>query len=447
MDFNDLLCRLQIISERAQQHNKVYVVDFLNSVFEMKNAVSKELLEYLYKSEYLDKVTESCMNSSLLLLREGAVIEWFMLIESAFGLLNPEEYANTIFAAYKWKLPCDLVSDAMEETATYDQFAEKIVEMHSEMEEKCADQSGNDPNTEICPEEQTGTHEQTKRDPLYEKQYCLISQLQDQNNVLITENRFIKEKYELTREELFDTKKDLWECKDKLIEARKEHKRADMSARLAGEQLKQAKNNLQMLSDIYDQLTKQKQDIEAKVDSLNKEIMERDDHIGKMESDIRDKDANIIELKKRIESQKEQIRQLTDQLSYAATMPLEKPESKKLDLPATDSLDNSKTEMEPDEESELIPIMSHYEEVREKGSLFAKVFAGYYAKKFNKKPLPEQENLLFIKMMQLGFDKPQVQLVKGVLRRNGLFSRLELYNFISQKPSYEELENYCNSIA
>ena len=446
MDIEDLLCRLQMIAERAQQHNKDYVAEFLKNVFEMKNSVSKELLEYFYKSEFLDKVTESCMNNSILLLKDGAGVEWFMLIESAFGLHDPEEYANTILASYKWEIPYDRVFDAMEETATYDQFAEKIVEINSEMKKETIDKSGDEQNEDHCPEDKTGNEENVNDKHLYEEQYCLISQLQDQNNVLIAENRYIKEKYEAAREELFDTQKDLWECKDKLSQIREEHRKGNMSVRLAGEQLKQVKDNLQLLSKINDQLTKQNHDTEAKLDRLSEEIMARDEHIGRLETDTREKDVNLIEQNKVIESQKQKIKQIEEQLSYSSSQPLVEREAKTLEA-GEEAFDESQIEMNPEEESELIPIMSHYEEVREKGSLFAKVFAGYYAKKFNKKPLPEQENLLFIKMMQLGFDKRQVQLVKGVLRRNGLFSRLDLYNFISQKPTYEELENYCSSIA
>lgn len=447
MNIEDLLCRLKIISERAQQHNKEYVVEFLKTVFEMKNSVSKELLEYFYKSEYLDKVTELCMKNSILLLQNGAGVEWFMLIETAFGLHDPEEYVETILASYKWRIPYDRVSDAMEETATYEQFAEKIVEIRNEMEKDETVQNGNEQNEASCQEDKTDNNENTNENHLYEEQYCLISQLQDQNNVLISENRYIKEKYETTREELFGTKKELWECKDKLSRIKEEQRKGDMSVRLAEEQVKQVKNNLQMLSNINNQLTEHNHDIENKMDGLNKEILARDDHIGKLETDIREKDASIIELNKYIESQKQKIKEVENQLTYASSLPLETEGRTQSPVVKEDIFNETSINVDPDEESELIPIMSHYEEVREKGNIFAKVFAGYYAKKFSKKPLPEQENLLFIKMMQLGMDKQQVQLVKGALRRNGLFSRLDLYNFISQKPSYEELENYCNSIA
>ena len=59
----------------------------------------------------------------------------------------------------------------------------------------------------------------------------------------------------------------------------------------------------------------------------------------------------------------------------------------------------------------------------------------------------EQENMIFIKMMELKFAQEKVLIIKRMLKNNNQFSRLDLYKLIAKNPSEEELEKFCSAVS
>ena len=63
-------------------------------------------------------------------------------------------------------------------------------------------------------------------------------------------------------------------------------------------------------------------------------------------------------------------------------------------------------------------------------------------KYFNKRPRQEQENRIFIKMMDMAFSKDKMQLIK--INLNETVSCVELYRLISRDPSEDDSREFFN---
>lgn len=350
MEYTELLNKLKIISERASTQGNGYVSEFLNTIFDYSDQPPKDLLEYLYKSEFLESVSEMYISQCRQLITDKNVVQWLMIVESAFGLFEPEKYCDTIFDAYKNNLSPEEVGDVLEIGISSTDFTNNIAKLIRE-------RKGN------------------RCEPI-----IVSSKPESLNN--------------------------------KLLERR----------------IRQLIEQNRVLKEINDAIFMEKQNLEEQFKSKSNAILKRDEYIGELE-------AQIYKLEQEFRSFENSSNVVSDSAPVDVLS----------EYPALDT-ENAVVVDKGEGDEMIIPIPDNYESFVKRNRLFFKVFANHFAKKFNKKPLQEQENLLFIKMMELRFDKAMVREVKEALRRNGGFPRLDIYKFISKNPSGEELTSFCNSI-
>lgn len=398
MEVVDLLNKLKVISEHASAQGKLYVSEFLSTVFECSEEISDELLEYLFKSEFLYKVSEKCISKCLQLIGQVDAVKWLMNVESAFALFDPEKYCDIIFKAYENHLSPEVVADILENSASVEAFTVNIADLFHK-------------DTEAAEE---NTNRESARNECCEckKHSALLEKLEAFLNV---------------------------------------SNRESLNIKMLEEKNRQLNMQNSMLKSVNDSVSREKEDLEEQFKKISEEITARDDYIGDLETRLRALEHDAISLNRQIQEKDVEINSLREELisAEAERQSIQMREDRDAAISAftiEDPVFSDMEEQTDDDAERLIPISGNYEDFKAKSSFFAKIFAAYYAKKFAKKPLQEQENLLFIKMMELKFDKSMVRQVKDVLSRNVEFSRLDMYNFISSGPTGAELTEYCNSI-
>lgn len=94
---------------------------------------------------------------------------------------------------------------------------------------------------------------------------------------------------------------------------------------------------------------------------------------------------------------------------------------------------------------DLIPIENKRKEVVKHSNFFSQLIDRYFERKFDKKSQAEQDNLIFIKLMENEFSKDMVQLVKKALKDNNSVSRSELYRLILSRADDDDIIRFCGA--
>lgn len=94
---------------------------------------------------------------------------------------------------------------------------------------------------------------------------------------------------------------------------------------------------------------------------------------------------------------------------------------------------------------DLIPIENRKKEVVRHSNFFSQIVSRYFENKFCKKSQAEQDNLIFIKLMENEFSKDMVYLVKKALNENNSMSRLELYKLIINRADDGDIIRFCSA--
>jgi hypothetical protein len=94
-------------------------------------------------------------------------------------------------------------------------------------------------------------------------------------------------------------------------------------------------------------------------------------------------------------------------------------------------------------EDDLIPISDNRAEIVKHSNLLATLIGKHREKKFQKKTLAEQENLIFMEMLDHKLPKETVQMVRNAMKKNEKFSRLELYKLVAGGAKNAELSTFC----
>lgn len=381
---------------QADEEGGTAINSFLTH-FLKKRHFDLKLAEYLYHSDFFEILPTMCIEKAKIFLDADADIEWYMLTERIYTECeSPEAYFNTIEKAFSGEIPVEDVRELLDDSSSVKDFENSFRKLL---------------------EKQDGVKDITLREKEKE-QAARIEQLQ---------------------EELLGYKRTVGKLE-------KEQAEYMLSLKIVNGKVRQYKEQVLAVKSVNQTISEKNRMLQKVFTAAEEKIAMYEAQIAKLER-ISEDEKNCIE------NQKKQIEQLRS-------------ENQKLKDDNADKIRNLQAvSTEPDisdvaqhgelidegilsaDDAEVIQIQDHLDEIRDHSTIFSKVFSRYYERQFQKKPVPEQENLLFIKMMKLHFDKEKVLLVKKIMRENLSFSRLDLYKFITTNPDIEELEAYCNTCA
>lgn len=460
--------RLQLLAGQTDKQTPKYKV--LDALLSSKS-FNDEIGDYFYKSDILDTVTEANLIFFMQLVVENADVKWFWMIEEsyhgnglAFGRycdLFKKYYDEGIQAdkAYEKYQNCSSVSEmdagfAILRNEKADEGRAGLAKMPSEPEQE----ERTEP--ESTPPELKSNLQQLPLDVLeefgkmikdFDSYRKFIDNLQEQNRAMtqcISEMRLdMKNLYA----EVIQYKKESLEIemKTKL----EEHTLKDTELRLVIEEKKnkQLLESVERWHSINSRLRDENADKTKKYNGMRVKYLELETKNKKLL-------VQIEELKKQQEKGRMDVKSPTTpqevkiEAPEVSVMPKpdKQPDIKKLDE------DSGRTEINDEGTSydkqttdysgdSMIPIVNGIACIKEKSSIFARLFSKYHEKKFMKKSLSEQEGSIFVKMMELKFDKDKVSLVKRMIHGDAKISAVELYKLVCKNPSVEELNLFCNS--
>ena len=96
-------------------------------------------------------------------------------------------------------------------------------------------------------------------------------------------------------------------------------------------------------------------------------------------------------------------------------------------------------------DADIIAVENNKSSVLKSCNIFSKLLSKHFEKKFVKKPQAEQNNLIFMKLMEGNYSKEVLKTVRKAIEGNNSVSRIDLYKVISAKGDMNEILRLCNA--
>lgn len=453
---SDLLSRMEFIGKQVQNDNAP-AYRILSMFFESK-PFNVSLARFIFESDFLNCVNEKNFLFVTKLIENKASVLWFWIILSAFDERADEfdnfceSFGKSFFAGiniddlYTCYQSCMTVAEMNQKLLLLEENSKENEDIEFQEENVLVNLDSNK-NDKIDTLDQQLIMQQLKQK---------IKDMNDKNDVYMNENYVLKRQIEDLKDDLSNLHSNLGSAYRKI--ALYERKLWELKVKVERVKKIPVKNNaiIKMVEEKNKQLLQQigslegyNQSLQQKIEELqNKLEIEQQEYgiLQKRYSDAESKNAGLLneikELRKTIyQIEKNQNNDLCDAVIAETSG------SESVKKGAGDVCEESDDKGILYNESELEQISDGMENLMKKSCLFSKLFAKLYEKKFMKKPQTEQENIIFIKMMELKFAQEKVLIIKRMLKSNNQFSRLDLYKLIAKNPSEEELEEFCNAVS
>lgn len=416
---NEYIERLTALSAQAQSDGRTHVSDIIKNIF-CHVSQDMELMDFIYKSS--DEFTEAMTDVYVFLLKNRFSTDWYKLV----SFINEEKQSDTD-AYYKTLYVCkpdmDImgVREILENSLSPEAFASGI--------------------RAILPANSLADAVLSVPDDSARK-----------------ENERLKARIDELLAELSESRKETARANQELMSGRK----TSMESKLEVERLRKAasadKTALRLLEKkiakcsamatdaeaINDMLISANKKLECELSNSSAQILQLNSEMAILQSQLREKSFQLESAVAELDRMKEGNRQ--------SFVPADTPCKEEFTYPEPQTIREEPEESEgfgeeehdnddlPDyDTSAVIPIRNNKEEVVKHTNLLTKIFSKYQDRKFQKKTKAEQENLIFIKTMEMSVSKPKMQMIKTAFNSNAEFSRLELYKMISANASEEEL--------
>lgn len=416
---NEYIERLTALSAQAQSDGRTHVSDIIKNIF-CHVSQDMELMDFIYKSS--DEFTEAMTDVYVFLLKNRFSTDWYKLV----SFINEEKQSDTdayYRTLYDCKPDMDImrVREILENSLSPEQFASGIRDI-------LPANRISDVAFESVPDDSA----RKENERLKAREAELLAELSEARNETARANQ-----------ELMFGRKTAMESKLEADRLRKAAS-ADKTAMLLLEK-KIAKCSA-MATDaeaINDMLVSTNKKLECELSNSSAQISQLNSEIAILQSQLREKSFQLEAVVTELDKMKESSRQsfvpeatpCKEEFTYSAPQAIreetEEPEGFEEEHDSDDIPDY--------DTSAVIPIRNNKEEVVKHTNLLTKIFSKYQDRKFQKKTKAEQENLIFIKTMEMSVSKPKMQMIKTAFNSNVEFSRLELYKLISANASEEEL--------
>lgn len=431
---DECLSKLKELADQANADDHIKISSFIQNLLSAEN-VEPEVYHLILG--YFDNLQDDDMSMYRFLLENGADASWYEFVEFMCDQRGPiTDYFSILSDCFFNHISIEEMHDIERNSKDLDEFRilakEKISSVRSDGTMK-----------KIAVEQEFIEH-------------------------LKAENALLNERLDSVMREINQCRME----QQNMLEMSMSNKKASMDYKLEAERLKKEslrnKSELTMAEKKSVNAQEMIRQLNALNDRLISEKAEREEMAGKLQSELDSvkedylcKEAENEVLKRQIkllEQQKADVRMSNlgkhnDASEGEADSYEEDPAF--LAQPADrGSLENGYYEETAiDEEideldyspEDLIPIENRKKEVVRHSNFFSQIVSRYFENKFCKKSQAEQDNLIFIKLMENEFSKDMVYLVKKALNENNSMSRLELYKLIINRADDGDIIRFCSA--
>ena len=421
LTLNDYRSRLEILSQKAYEDGKQKVSEFTEHLLKQDNPDLK-VFDAIFK--YYDFISDNDIIVYNYLIEHNANVEWFYFVcflSDQRG--NIADYFEIIKKCFEKEIKVQKLYSIEKQSDDIKKFAELVeneITHNQSVKESATHNNTVDKRLDIILNELSGIR-------LNQKNMMKTS---------ISDNQILMD-YKLENERL-----------------RKELDKVNLSLDITKRKFKAQSSMLEQLSYINDSLASENSNLKNDIEELTQKyetiLQECTVHID-----------TINNLKLKIETLKSQIQETDTYKEKESVYDLVQPEYGKdfvidnessvesyVNEPDITSEEPFMTELEDlDYDSKnLIDIKNNKKEIKKHSNIFVDIIARHFEKKFIKKSIAEQENLIFIKMMENDYKQETVRTVKSALKNNKDLSRVDLYKIIISQQNDEDILIFCNNI-
>ena len=431
LTLNEYRSRLQVLAEKANAEGRHKLSEFTLRLLKQENPDLK-VLDAIFK--YYDSISDSDSAVYNFFLDHKANVEWFYFA----GFLsdqrgNVSDYFDILKECFEKKIKVDKLYQFEKQSDNIEKFAELVKkEISNTFDENF--------NREI-PQTEYIQHLIEENNMLNNR---LDKALNDLDNVR-TEQKGMLEKSVSDKQVLIN-------CKSENEQLRKEIRKLNLSVEIAKKKYASQSSMIEQLSGINDALTAENETIQKQTEELSLKY-QRLLQESTMNTDIiTDLNIKISELQSQLKESlipQESMDQV--QTDYSA---IEQQPEYGYDFDVENEIAESfptESEFDPEPEeldydpSDLIEIKNNKNEVKKHSNFLMDFIARHFEKKFTNKSIAEQDNLIFIKLMENDYEQDTVRTVKSAMKNNQELSRVALYKLVTEKKSDDEICGFCSS--
>lgn len=433
LTLNEYRSRLQVLAEKANAEGRHKLSEFTLRLLNQENPDLK-VLDAIFK--YYDSISDSDSVVYNFFLDHKANVEWFYFA----GFLsdqrgNVSDYFDILKECFEKKIKVDKLYQFEKQSDNIEKFAELVKKEISNTFDENFDREI--PQTEYIQH-------------LIEENNMLNNRLDKALNDLDS----VRTEQKSMLEKSVSDKQVLINCKSENEQLRKEIRKLNLSVEIAKKKYASQSSMIEQLSGINDILTAENETIQKQTEELSLKY-QRLLQESTMNTDIiTDLNIKISELQSQLKESlipQESMDQV--QTDYSA---IEQQPEYGYDFDVENEITESfppESEFDPEPEeldydpSDLIEIKNNKNEVKKLSNFFIDFFARHFEKKFANKSIAEQDNLIFIKLMENDYEQDTVRAVKSAMKNNQELSRVDLYRLVTGRKSDNEICSFCTAVS
>lgn len=433
LTLNEYRSRLQVLAEKANAEGRHKLSEFTLRLLNQENPDLK-VLNAIFK--YYDSISDSDSVVYNFFLDHKANVEWFYFA----GFLsdqrgNVSDYFDILKECFEKKIKVDKLYQFEKQSDNIEKFAELVKKEISNTFDENFDREI--PQTEYIQH-------------LIEENNMLNNRLDKALNDLDS----VRTEQKSMLEKSVSDKQVLINCKSENEQLRKEIRKLNLSVEIAKKKYASQSSMIEQLSGINDILTAENETIQKQTEELSLKY-QRLLQESTMNTDIiTDLNIKISELQSQLKESlipQESMDQV--QTDYSA---IEQQPEYGYDFDVENEITESfppESEFDPEPEeldydpSDLIEIKNNKNEVKKYSNFFMNFIARHFEKKFANKSIAEQDNLIFIKLMENDYEQDTVRAVKSAMKNNQELSRVDLYRLVTGRKSDNEICSFCTAVS
>lgn len=433
LTLNEYRSRLQVLAEKANAEGRHKLSEFTLRLLNQENPDLK-VLDAIFK--YYDSISDSDSVVYNFFLDHKANVEWFYFA----GFLsdqrgNVSDYFDILKECFEKKIKVDKLYQFEKQSDNIEKFAELVKKEISNTFDENFDREI--PQTEYIQH-------------LIEENNMLNNRLDKTLNDLDS----VRTEQKSMLEKSVSDKQVLINCKSENEQLRKEIRKLNLSVEIAKKKYASQSSMIEQLSGINDILTAENETIQKQTEELSLKY-QRLLQESTMNTDIiTDLNIKISELQSQL---KESLipQESMDQVQTDYSVIEQQPEYG-YDFDVENEITESfppESEFDPEPEeldydpSDLIEIKNNKNEVKKYSNFFMNFIARHFEKKFANKSIAEQDNLIFIKLMENDYEQDTVRAVKSAMKNNQELSRVDLYRLVTGRKSDNEICSFCTAVS
>lgn len=453
LTLNEYRSRLEILAQKADADGRHRVSEFTSNLINQKKPDLK-VMDAIFKC--YDSITDDDITVYKYLLDNNADVEWFHFV----GFLSDQrgnitKYFDIIKKCFDMRIKVEKLYSFEKQSDNIEKFEELVLKEADNIRE-----------VEIsAPDMQmdSGIHEKSTQDEYIHHLIQENNTLNKRMDVTLDELNNIRAEQKSLIEKSVSDQTELENCRRDNEQLRQEVDRYKFSAEMAKRKYESQADMIDQLSSINDELTDENETLKRKTEELSSKYQEvllessaHTDIINNLNVRIKylQRQLEVSSMNKvpiQVPDAPDIMKDRTEQPQYGQDFVVED-NAETDEIPVMeDEYDISEDLEEPEEldynPADLIEIRDNKTEVKKHSNIFMDLIARHFEKKFVHKSIAEQDNLIFIKLMENDYKQETVRAVKSVMKNNQELSRLDLYKLVTNQKSDDDILVFCRNMS